>query len=252
MEIISVNRDNIQNEHICCAISDKKGDPCVTAKKEWMIGRFDDGLVFQKLDARGKVFIEYIPAENAWMPVEAPEYMMINCFWVSGRYKGQGYANQLLQVCMDDAKRLNKKGIAALSSAKKKPFLSDPKYLKYKGFKTADTAPPYYELLYLPFDKDAEKPRIKESAKTGRIAEQGVVIYFTNQCPYAEKYALLAGEIAVARGVAFRPVKIMTKQQAQSAPMPFTTYGLFYNGAYITNEIYSEKKFAAFLDEKGA
>ena len=61
MEIIAVNRDNITTEHICCAISDKKGECCVSSKKEWMIKRFEDGLVFKKLDVRGKVFIEYIP-----------------------------------------------------------------------------------------------------------------------------------------------------------------------------------------------
>ena len=174
MAIISVNRDNIESEHICCAISDKPGDPCVSAKKTWMSERFNDGLVFQKLDQRGKVFIEYIPAEYAWMPVKAPGFFDDKLLLGSGRYKGQGYANQLLQVCIDDAVRKGKSGIVVLSSKTKKPFLSDPKYLKYKGFVVADTAPPYYELLYLPLKEDAPKPEIKACAKRGRTSEQGV------------------------------------------------------------------------------
>ncbi|MFA5659105.1 MAG: GNAT family N-acetyltransferase, partial [Oscillospiraceae bacterium] len=62
MAFITLNKDNIDSEHICCAISDKKGESCVSSKKAWLKKRLDDGLVFTKLDERGKVFIEYIPA----------------------------------------------------------------------------------------------------------------------------------------------------------------------------------------------
>ena len=103
MNIINVDMSNIDREHICCAISDKKGETCVSSKKAWMKEQYKEGLVFKKLDARGKVFIEYIPAENAWCPIEADGYMFINCFWVSGQFKGQGYANKLLEECVKDA-----------------------------------------------------------------------------------------------------------------------------------------------------
>lgn len=81
MDFITVNQDNIDKEHICCCITDKKGETCVSSKKSWMKERFADGLVFRRTDTRGKVFIEYIPAENAWYPIEADGYMHINCFW---------------------------------------------------------------------------------------------------------------------------------------------------------------------------
>lgn len=69
MGFIKVDQTNIDQEHICCAISDKRGETCVSSKKAWMKERFADGLVFQKLDQRGKVFIEYMPAEKAWCPI---------------------------------------------------------------------------------------------------------------------------------------------------------------------------------------
>ena len=103
MNFIDVSPENLEKEHICCAISDKKGECCVSSKKQWLMERFSDGLVFKKLDARGKVFIEYIPAEKAWCPITAPNFMHINCFWVSGQFKGQGYANELLAQCIADA-----------------------------------------------------------------------------------------------------------------------------------------------------
>lgn len=143
MEIITITADNIDSEHICCAVSDKKDSTGANAKKSWMKDRFQDGLVFRRLDARGKVFIEYIPAEKAWYPILADGYMHIDCFWVSGQFKGQGYANQLLSQCIEDARSQGKHGLTVLSSSKKKPYLSDPDYLKYKGFLTADTAIPF-------------------------------------------------------------------------------------------------------------
>lgn len=57
------------------------------AKKEWMKNRFEDGLVFYRSKERGKCFIEYIPAENAWIPIEAGGYIFINCLWIAGVIK---------------------------------------------------------------------------------------------------------------------------------------------------------------------
>lgn len=251
MDIINVDENNIYTQHICCAISDKKGETCVSSKKDWMKERFREGLIFKKLDVRGKVFIEYIPAENAWSPIEASGYMFINCFWVSGQFKGQGYSNKLLEACISDAKLQGKKGLVILSSKKKMPFLSDPKYLQYKGFEICDSAAPYYELLYFPFDKKAEKPRFKACCKEGIIDKQEMVLYYTHQCPHTEKYTLLIAKIAESRGVNLTLIRYGSKEEAQNAPTPFTTYSFFYQGKFVTNEIMSESKFLKFLEEKG-
>jgi N-acetylglutamate synthase-like GNAT family acetyltransferase len=251
MPLIEVNKDNIEREHICCAISDKKGENCVGSKKEWLKKRFDDGLVFKKHDERGKVFIEYIPAERAFAPIDADNFMYINCFWVSGKYKGKGYANELLEECINDAKNKNMDGLVVLSSNKKKPFLSDPSYLKYKGFITADTAQPYFELLYLPFNDKAIKPKFMECAKYGKTDDKGAVIYYSNQCPHTDKYVKIVEDVAKDNDMLFKAIKIDTIEDAKSAPTPFTTYSLFINGEFVTNEILTEKKFIKFIEEYG-
>ena len=61
-------------------------------------------LVFYRSEERGKCFIEYIPAENAWMPIMADEYLYINCLWASGSMKKHEYSNNLLNECIRDAK----------------------------------------------------------------------------------------------------------------------------------------------------
>jgi len=242
MEIITVTKDNIEAEHICCAISNNK-DIQVRSKKQWMQKNFDQGLVFKKANVRGKCFIEYIPAENAWVPIKAEGYMLINCFWISGKYKGQGHANELLEACIKDSREKGKKGLVVISSKKKVAFLSDPSYLKYKGFQIADQADPYYELLYLPFDEHVPIPKFKEQVKSPKINEKGFVLYYTHQCPFTVKYVSLIEEVATENKIPFKSILIESKEEAQNAPAPFTTYSLFQDGEFLTNEILSEKKF---------
>lgn len=250
MELVQLTHDNIEHEHICCAISNNN-DIQVRSKKDWLKERLDEGLVFVKGDVRGKCFIEYIPAENAWAPVEADGYMYINCLWVSGQFKGQGYSNLLLGKCMEDSREKGKKGLVALSSKKKMGFLSDPGYLEYKGFQAADTAAPYFELMYLPFEENAEKPRFKNTVHMHSHMPKGFVLYYTNQCPFTAKYVPLLEDMARARNAVFQAVHIHSKEDAQNAPTPFTTFSLFYDGQLVTHEILSEKKFDKLLAGKG-
>ena len=231
MEYIRVTKENLEEEHICCAISNNK-DVQVSSKKAWLADRFDEGLVFLKSVERGKCFIEYIPAEHAWNPIEAPGYMYIDCLWVSGSFKGHGYSSDLLSECIKDSKEKGKKGLCILAAAKKKPFLADPKFLKYKGFEV----------------KGTEKPVFKECARHPHIDESGYVLYYTNQCPFNAKYVPVLEETAEKNGISFWAVKIESREDAQNAPTPITTYSLFCDGEYITNEQMNDKKFLKLVN----
>ena len=246
MEYIRVTAENIEKEHICCAISNNK-DVQVSSKKTWLKDQFDEGLVFLKSAERGKCFIEYIPAENAWVPIVADGYMYIDCFWVSGSLKGHGYSNDLLNTCIDDSRTKGKSGICVLSSAKKRPFLSDPKYLAYKDFQVADESDTGINLMYLPFDSDHAVPRFKDAARNPHIEEDGYVLYYTSQCPFNAKYVPILEGVAKENNVTFRTIHIKSKEQAQTVPSPCTSYALFYKGRFVTNEQQSDKKFLKLI-----
>ena len=246
MEYIQVTKENIEKEHICCAISNNK-DVQVILKKAWLTERFEEGLVFLKSVERGKCFIEYLPAENAWNPIEAEGYMYIDCLWVAGSFKGNGYSTDLLNACIEDSKNKGKKGLCILAAAKKKPFLADPKFLKYKGFRVCDEAENGIQLWCLPFDEDAALPKLKECAKKPHIDESGYVLYYTNQCPFNAKYVPVLEELAKEQNVEFKAIHIESKEIAQSAPTPITTYALFCDGEYLTNEQMNDKKFLKLL-----
>ena len=104
----------------------RQAKPC---EKEWLKQRFNEGLVFYRSEERGKCFIEYIPAENAWVPIDADGWIYINCLWVAGSLKGHGHSGNLLSECIRDAKEQGRKGICILSAeGRKREFLADPSF----------------------------------------------------------------------------------------------------------------------------
>ena len=248
MEYIKITKENIEKEHICCAIS-SNNDVQVSSKKAWLKERLEEGLVFLKSVERGKCFIEYIPAENAWNPIDADGYMYIDCLWVSGSFKGHGYSNDLLSACIADSKSQDKKGLCILSSAKKLPFLADPKYLKHKGFSVCDEAENGIQLWYLPFSENEVKPKFYDCAKCPKIDEKGYVLYYTDQCPFNAKYVPIVERTAKEHGIPFMAHHLTTKEEARSAPTPITTYALFYGGKYLTNEQMNDTKFLKLVSK---
>ena len=145
MDKVILTQENIEQEHICCAMSDKKSAEGVEVKKEWLACRMEEGLKFVKLNVRGKVFIEYLPAEYAWVPIEADGYTFINCLWVAGSFKGHGYGRELLKTCEEDVAGTN--GVVVMAGKKKLPYLSDKAFFIRYGYEVCDSCVPNIELL---------------------------------------------------------------------------------------------------------
>lgn len=250
MDIITLTPENIEEEHICCTLSSKATETGVAAKKEWLRSRFEEGLKFKKLDVRGKVFIEYLPAVNAWVPIEAEGYMYINCFWVAGSYKGMGYGKQLLAECEADSKSQGLRGVVLIVGNKKRPFLSDKAFMLRQGYKVCDTCPPYFELMVKQFDTDSPVPRFRESAKQG-MGEgiRGIDIFYTAQCPYSVPYAKMLEPVILASDYPVRLYQIKTKEMAQEHVAPVTTYSVFVDGKFYTQEVFTPEKLSKLIDK---
>lgn len=247
MNYIRITEENIDAEHICCAMSNKQS----LAKKEWMKQRFHDGLVFYRSEERGKCFIEYLPAENAWIPIEAEDYLCINCLWISGSMKGHGYSGALLAECIRDAKAQGRKGLCILSAeGRKREFLADPRYLAHMGFSVADTSDCGITLMYLPLCPEAKPPRFRERARHPRVDAPGFVLYYTDQCPFTGYWVSRVKEAAEAHGIPLRTIHITDRDAARDVPAPVTTYALFRDGVFVTHAIQSDKKFLALAERK--
>lgn len=237
--IILLDKYNIDKEHICCAIADKKCKDSYELKKEWLKKEFDNGYFFRRIDARAKVFIEYGPAEKGWVPVEAPNYLLINCFWVSGQYKGQGYGKELLKLAIDDAKAQAKNGLVTVVGTKKFHFMNDTKWLLKQGFEVCDETSSGFCLLVKKIDKNADNPKFNECVKSGECDNKnGLVVYYSNRCPFSEYHVTKSlAESAQKRIIPLTLIKLDTLEKAQSAPTPATIFSLFYNGKFITTDL---------------
>ncbi len=236
---INLTSENIDLEHICCAFSDKKCKESYQLKKQWLKKEFQNGYVFRRLDERAKVFIEYGSAENAWVPVTAPNYIHIGCFWVSGKYKKNGHGKQLLQDAIEVAKKQKKCGLITIAGKKKFHFMSDTKWLLKQGFEIIEELPTGFCLLEFNLKKSKDQPHFNKNVITEVIdKKQGCVAYYSNRCPYSEYHVKESlSESCKKRNIPLKTIKIETLQQAQSAPTPATIFSLFLNGKFITTDI---------------
>ena len=234
-EYINLSLENIDSEHICCAIGDPKHQLGVNGKKEWLKARLKDGHVFRKLNARGKIFIEYEPVETAWVPIIGEQYEYIYCLWVAGSFKGQGIARELIEYAINDAKTKNMNGICTIVTKKKKPFIGEKSFFEHFGFKVVDAIADY-ELLALSFN-DNIAPKFNDSARKMEIENKNFTIYYTNECPYVEYEIKELTDYAKDKNIPIDFVKIDTLEKAKNAPCILNNWANFYKGKFISNTI---------------
>ena len=58
-----------------------------------------------------------------------------------------------------------------------------------------------------------------------------------------ELYVPVLENLAKEKEIKFKAVHIKSREEAQNAPTPITTYALFCDGEYITNEQMNDKRF---------
>ena len=251
MEIIKLSDKNIHEEHICCAFTSKESKEGYLMKKDWLKTQFKNGYTFQKLDAKAKVFIEYVPIENSWLPIEGNNYMIINCFWVSGRYKGKGYGKQLLDKCLADASEMD--GVITITAEKKRPFMNDPKFFVKQGFELIDEAPPYFKLWgKKKKGSQARFPKFSESAKKGVCDnKKGITAYYSNSCPFTEFYnRSFLQAYADKKGIPLKIHQIKTKEDGKNMPIPWIINSVFYEGNLVTLDVKADKHLDKYIGEK--
>lgn len=240
----NITLDELDHEHICCALSDKKHQCGVDVKKEWMKQRLLEGHVFRKLDVKGKVFIEYAPLETAWVPIIGDDYLYIYCLWVAGAYKGKGYGKALLEYCIEDAKSKGKRGICILTSKKKKPYLSDKKFFMGHGFKVVDTVGEY-ELLALSFE--GSSPKFNDQVKKGVIESKVLTIYYGKQCPFIPNCIEQVNTFCEAHSINVNLIEIDSLEKAKSVPCIFNNWAVFKEGKFETVALLNEGQLKKLL-----
>lgn len=250
MKIIDVTTDNVEERGFFCLMSRRKSTG-YERKLKWLKARFDEGLQIKMLDLSkgGRGFIEYIPGEFAWRPVDAAGYLFIHCLWVVGKSKGKGYAKRLLEECLTDAERQGAKGVAMVTSEGN--WLVGRKLLTSCGFESVDQAPSGYELLAKNFEP-APPPEFptdweQRAASFGR----GMTVVRTDQCPYLDDAVNIALEVASARGIPARAVELTSAREIRNrAPSPYGVFTIVLDGEVLSHFYQPKKKLNELLDAK--
>ena len=246
-EYINLTIDNIDEEHICCAIGDPKHQDGVNSKKDWIKSKLKDGHVFRKLNARGKIFIEYEPIETAWVPISGDNFEYIYCLWVAGSFKNKGIGKELLEYAINDSKEKGKNGICTLVSKKKKPFLGEKSFFEHFGFKVVDEIADY-ELLSLSF-KESDTPKFNNNARNMKINNKNFTIYYSNECPYVVYEVEELSNYAKDNNIDLNFIKIDSLEKAKNAPCIFNNWANFYKGSFVSNTILNANALNKLLEK---
>ena len=94
METITLDFKNYEQISLCCC--DEISEPI---KKKWLQNHMQDGVVYRR-SAEDASFMEYMPGEDAWCPVEAPQVMFIHFFHVDQNAKA---AKTLMRIVASKA-----------------------------------------------------------------------------------------------------------------------------------------------------
>lgn len=238
-----LDAESVHSEHLCCALASPEHEAGVAAKRQLLAAGLGHGLVFRKLDARGKVFIEYAPWEHAFRPVVAPGFLVIHCLWVSGRFKGQGLGVALLESCRADAD--HHRGVVAVSGTK--PYLTDTPFYLAHGFQLIASTPSGFDLVAWTRDGNAAGVDFSPSVRRGTVRHHGVHFEHAAQCPFVPRQLELLAEVARGMDLPVSMRHLATPEEARTAASPFGTFGVFLDGAFLTHELMAPAKFEPLL-----
>lgn len=244
-DFVDLTPANLASEHVCCALSGKKHQEGVAEKKKFLARGFEAGLTFRKLDVRGKVFVEYAPAEAASRPVLAPGYLVIHCLRVSGRFQGQGLGAALLESCLDDIGQRD--GVVAVTG--RMIWLTHTEFFVRHGFEVAESTETGFDLVYYRRRQAASVPRFSERARRGVVDRaDGVHFEYVHQCPMVQNSLREMSAAAEELGLSVSAEELETPERARDAASPFGTFGAFLHGKFLTHGQMSRDSFRKLLE----
>lgn len=248
MRIIDVTAGNVEEKGFFCLMSRRKSAG-YQRKLNWLHARFEEGLRIKMLDLSegGRGFIEYIPGEYAWRPVEAEGFLFIHCLWVVGKSKGKGYAMLLLEECIADAERQGAKGVAMVTSEGN--WLVGKKPLLRHGFEAVDRTPPDYELLVKNFGPAPMPSFPTDWDRRAASFGKGLTVVRTDQCPYLDDAVNTALDAARDRGLQAKVVELTgSREVRERAPSPYGVFTILLDGTVLSHYYQPEKKLNELLD----
>jgi len=246
IEIISVTEENVDKYGFLC-ITNKKY-PGYQAKRKWLYDRFQEGLIIRLLLLNGKAqgYIEAIPGEYAWRPIDAPGYLVIHCLYSkSKKFRNSGNASQLLTNIIEYAREKEMSGVAVITSegswlAGKSLFLKH----KFKEIAHHDR----FDLLVHAF-RSGPLPKLKINEKL-LPKYTGLHLLYSAQCPYHINVVPELEAVAKECGADLNLHEITSAEESQLAPSLYGTFMLIFDGKIYADHYISKTRFRNILTKE--
>ncbi len=247
-KVIEVTPQNVREETLFC-VKDIK-NPGFKCKQQWFEKRYEEGLRMKILKgADGKMigFIEYIPAINAWRPIEAENFMFVHCITVySKKDRNKGCGSLLIDEVEKDAKREGLAGVCVMSS--KGVWIADKSIFENNGFKEVDSRG-RFELLSKKWDTAVPDPVLIDwTMQQSKYA--GWNLIYADQCPWHEKSVAALLNTAMDYDIDLKIKKLVTAQAAQNGPSGYGVFGLLHDGKLLEDHYLSATRFRNILKKE--
>jgi hypothetical protein len=215
-------------------------------KVDWLNQRFTEGLRFLLFrDRRGKplAFLEYVPGEFAWRPVDAEGWVFVHCLWVySSGQKVGGLGSRLIKACIEEARQLGARGVAAMVSDG--PWMVGKEIFLRNGFVQIAERDRFQLVIHRL--KEGPEPCIRDVG-TNLAEHQGLHIVYAAQCPMLPKSVNDVTEMAAEHGLAVKVTVLNSASEARDAPSHYGVFNLLWNGRLLSDHYVSKGRFKNIL-----
>lgn len=215
-------------------------------KIEWLQKRFTEGLRFLLFrDDKGtpQAFLEYVPGEYAWRPLDAKGWLFVHCLWVYP--KGQkvgGLGSRLVRACVEEARKAGAIGAAAMVSDG--PWMAGRQVFLRNGFEQIAEAD-RFQLVAHRLKKGSE-PRFRDVSRN-LARYRGLHIVYSAQCPMLPKSVNDLSEMASEHGLKLKITVLNSAREAQNAPSHYGVFSLVWNGRLLSDHYVSKGRFKNML-----
>ncbi len=242
---MEVTPENVQRETLFC-VKDIT-NPAFESKRKWFEKRHGEGLKLKILKNGNDQmigFVEYTPAENAWRPVDAENYMFIHCMYVySKKDRNRGYGTMLIREAEQEAINKNRSGVCVMTS--KGSWIADKGVFEKNGFKQVDQRG-RFELLSKKWEATALDPKLLDWTVQQK-KYQGWHLLYADQCPWHEKSVEALLHTAMDFDIHLKVTKIETAKEAKNAPSGYGVFNLLHNGKLLEDHYISATRFRNIL-----
>lgn len=246
--LTNVTPDNVEKETFFCIKDIKR--PGFHSKRRWFEKQFKEGLRLKILKNESDKmigFIEYGPAENAWRPIDAKNFMFIHCLYIySKKERQKGYGELLINTATEDAKSLGMDGLCTMTSTG--GWLANKTVFEKSGFIQIEEKG-RFELMSKSWTKESATPQLRDWTLQEK-KYKGWQLLYADQCPWHEKSAFDLLNTAMDFGIDLKVSKIETVEEAKNAPSGFGVFNLLYNGKLLEDHYISATRFKNILKKE--